>query len=76
MSGNGPITKQLHRKKNGEWSETCFGLWSRHMIGVSNGKSTNNKSTKTATTVCTGINFVKVKVIYFNIFRRFVTVLV
>lgn len=47
-----------HKSQGGEWSETCVGLWTHKVLGAPNKKTGNGRSTA----VCTGINFIKIKV--------------
>lgn len=47
-----------HKNREGEWSETCVGLWTHKVLGTPNKKTGNRRSTA----VCTGINFIKIKV--------------
>ena len=53
------MAKTSSRKnREGEWSETCVGLWTHKVLGTPNKKTGNGRSTA----VCTGINFIKIKV--------------
>jgi len=45
----------LRKEKNGEWTESCIGMWSRST------RSTD-KPTQQQSPLCVGINLVQVKV--------------